>query len=55
MRQAYLRYDFIIKSDNSINIIQDDDLLTYFEAVISRDSDRWLEAMKSEMDSMYTN
>ena len=38
-----------------INIIQDDDPLTYLEAVMSRDSDRWLEAMKSEIDSMYTN
>ena len=38
-----------------INIIQDDDPLIYSEAVMSRDSDRWLEVMKSEMDSMYTN
>ena len=55
MHQASLRYGFIIENDNSINIIQDDDPLTYSKAVMSRDSDRWLEAMKFKMDSMYTN
>ena len=40
--QASLRYGFIIKNDN----IQDDDLLIYSKAVMSRDSDRWLKAMK---------
>ena len=44
-----------LKNNNSINIIQDDDPLTYSEAIMSRDSDRWLEAIKFEMDSMYTN
>ena len=29
--------------------------MTYMDAVISRDSDRWLKAIKSEMNSMYTN
>ena len=55
MHQAPLRYDFVIENDNSINIIQDVDLLTYSKAVMSRDSNRWMEAMKSEMDSMNTN
>ena len=55
VRQASLRYDFIIENDNLINIIQNDDPLTYLKAVMGRDSDRWLEAMKSEMDLMYTN
>ena len=55
MRQAPLRYDFVIENDNSINSIQDDDPLIYTEAVINRDSDRWLKVMKSKMDSMYTN
>ena len=55
MRRVPLRYDFIIENDNSINIIQDDDPVTYSEAVTSKDSDKWLEAMKSEMDFMYSN
>ena len=50
-----LRYDFIIKNDNETLITQDDDLLIYSEAIVSKDSDRWLEAMKYEMDSMYSN
>ena len=40
VRQAPLRYGFVIKNDNSINIIQDDDPLTYSKAVMSRDFDR---------------
>ena len=36
-------------------LIEDDELSTYEEAVASNDSEKWLEAMKSEMDSMYTN
>ena len=38
--QAPLRYDFIIKNDNMINIIQDDDPLNYSKIIMSRDSDR---------------
>ena len=55
VHHAPLRFDFIIENDNMINIIQDDDPLTYSKAVMSRDLDRWLEVMKSEIDSMYTN
>ena len=40
VRQASLRYNFIIEIDNSINIIQNVDPLTYSEAVMSRDSNR---------------
>ena len=29
--------------------------MTYTDAVMSKDSDRWLEAMRSKMDSMYVN
>ena len=54
MRNAPLRYEFIIKN-NEAYIIQNDELLTYTEAVMSRDLDKWLKAMKSEMDSMYSN
>ena len=33
----------------------DDDPKTYEEAITSIDSEKWLEVMKSEMDSMYSN
>src|SRR4051812_13288543 len=32
-----------------------DDPATYEEAIMSLDSNKWLEAMKSEMESMYEN
>ena len=32
-----------------------DDPTTYEEALYDKDSSRWLNAMKTEMDSMYTN
>ena len=45
---------FIIKN-NEARIIKNDEPLTYTDAVMSRDSDRWLEAMRFERDSMYVN
>ena len=35
-----LRYGFIIKNNNEIHIIEDDDPLTYLEAVMSKDFDK---------------
>jgi hypothetical protein len=32
-----------------------DESVTYQEAITGPESEKWLEAMKSEMDSMYTN
>ena len=50
-----LRYGFIIENDNTSHIIENDDLTTYSESIISSDFDKWLNIMKSEMDSIYTN
>ena len=36
-------------------LLENDDPATYEEAMISPDSEKWLEAMKSEMGSMYEN
>ena len=36
-------------------LVDNDEPLTYKDAMNSPDSERWLEAMKSEMDSMYEN
>ena len=55
VRAAPSRYGFVIWDKNEASIIQDDDPVTYSEAVESIDSDKWLNAMKSEMDSMYSN
>ena len=35
--------------------IHDDDATTYEGALYDKDSSKWLEAMKAEMDSMYAN
>ena len=55
MHNVPLRYGFIIEYDNTTHIIENDDPTTYSEAVMSSDSDKWLNAMKSEIDSMYAN
>ena len=36
-------------------LIEDDEPTTYEESLNSSESDKWFIAMKSEMDSMYTN
>ena len=55
MRNVPLRFGFVIKNDNTFHIIENDDLTTYSEAVMSSDSNKWLNTMKFEMDSMYVN
>jgi hypothetical protein len=43
-------------SDLVINtIVENDNPVTYDEAMMSPDSNKWHEAMKSEMESMYEN
>ncbi|KAL8118599.1 hypothetical protein AgCh_016205 [Apium graveolens] len=48
-------YGLVIENDNEFSIIDDDDPVTYNEAMSSVDSEKWHSAMKSEMESMYTN
>ena len=40
---------------NSISVNQPDEPTSYKEAMEGPESEKWLEAMKSEIDSMYTN
>ena len=54
MPKAHKRYGFIIEN-NEAQVIQNDEPLTYTEAIQSSDSDKWQEAMESEIDSMYVN
>ena len=54
MRNAPIKYGFIIEN-NEAHIIENDKSLTYTKAIMSRDSDKWLKAMKFKMDSMYSN
>ncbi|PKI57918.1 hypothetical protein CRG98_021706 [Punica granatum] len=55
MRHEPERYGFLVTQDNDVLFIDNDEPTTYAEAVIGPDSKKWLEAMRSEMESMYTN
>ncbi|KAA3450189.1 polyprotein [Gossypium australe] len=54
-RRAPERYGFLITTHGDVLLIDQDEPRTYQEAVTSPDSEKWLEAMRSEMDSMYEN
>ena len=49
------RYGFLVTDDKTIELVDQDEPTTYHEAMMSLDSERWLQAMKSEMQSMYDN
>ncbi|KAG8498488.1 hypothetical protein CXB51_005003 [Gossypium anomalum] len=49
------RYGFLIATHGEILLIDQDEPRTYQEAVASPNSEKWLEAMRSEMDSIYEN
>ena len=55
VRNVPLKYGFIIENDNTSHIIENDDPMTYSKAVLSSDSDKWLNAIKFKINSMYTN
>ena len=55
MRNVPLIYGFVIENDNISHIIENDDPTTYSKAVINSDSDKSLNTMKFEMDSIYTS
>ena len=49
------RYGFLISDHDGISILEEDEPTTYEEVLKSSETDKWLGAMKSEMDSMYDN
>ncbi|KAL4340774.1 hypothetical protein GQ457_08G032050 [Hibiscus cannabinus] len=49
------RYGFLVTTHGDIILVDQDEPKTYQEAVLSPDSEKWLEAMRSEMDSMSDN
>ncbi|KAG8485844.1 hypothetical protein CXB51_019240 [Gossypium anomalum] len=57
LRELYTpeRYGFLITTHGNIFLLDQDEPRTYQEAVTSPGSEKWLEAMRSEMDSMYEN
>ena len=55
VRSVPKRYGFLISEQKDVLLIENDEPTTYEESLNSLESDQWLKAMKSKMDSMYTN
>ena len=49
------RYGFLVTNDKTIELVDQDEPTTYHDAMMGPDSEIWLQAMKSEMQSMYDN
>ncbi|KAK8632907.1 hypothetical protein V6N13_073286 [Hibiscus sabdariffa] len=49
------RYGFLVTTHGDVILVDQDEPKTYQEAVASPDSEKWLEAMRSEIDSMSEN
>ncbi|KAK2429799.1 secreted RxLR effector protein [Trifolium repens] len=49
------RYGYLITEQGDVLLMDQDEPVTYQEAITGPESEKWLEAMKSEMDSIYTN
>ena len=49
------RYGFLVTDDKTIDLVDQDEPTTYHEAMMSPNSEKWLQAMESEMQSMYDN
>ena len=54
-REPERYFGFLLTQTGDVMLMDDDEPLTYEDAMNSPESERWLEAMKSEMDSMYEN
>ncbi|KAK8506959.1 hypothetical protein V6N12_009270 [Hibiscus sabdariffa] len=54
-RHEHERYGFLVTTHGDVILVDQDEPKTYQEAVSSPDSEKWLEAMRSEMDSMSEN
>jgi len=55
-RSAPDRYlGFLVTTHEDVLLVDDDEPTSYQEAVAGPESEKWLGAMRSEMDSMYVN
>ena len=55
VRQEPERYGFLVTDEQNDDIIIDDEPTSFKQAVECSESDKWLEAMNREMQSMYEN
>ena len=49
------RYGFLVTDDKTIELVDQDEPTIYHEAMMSPNSEKWLQAIKSKMQSMYDN
>ena len=49
------RYGFLVDQDEDVTVVENDEPTSYDMVLKGSDSELWLKAMKSEMDSMYDN
>ena len=49
------RYGFLVTQQGDLLLIDEDEPSSYQQAIMGTDSEKWQEAMKSEMESMYAN
>lgn len=49
------RYGFLVTDNHDVLLVDQNEPTSYQEAISDLDSKKWLEAMKSEMQSMYDN
>ena len=49
------RYGFLVTDDKTTELVDQDEPTTYHEAMMSPNSEKWLQAMNSEMQSIYDN
>jgi hypothetical protein len=54
-RQPPMRYGFLVSENNDVIVVDKNEPTSYQEAINGPDSEKWLEAMKSEIQSMYDN
>ncbi|VFQ84487.1 unnamed protein product [Cuscuta campestris] len=55
MRNPPVRYGFLVSDEGDVLLVDQGEPETYLEAITCLESEQWLNAMKSEMESMYTN
>jgi len=49
------KYGLLLTQEGDVLLMDQDEPMTYQEAIIEPVSEKWLEDMGSEMESMYTN
>ena len=55
IRHELERYGFLVTDNHDVLLVVQNEPTTYQEAMLDPDSEKWLEAMKSEIQSMYDN